>query len=73
MVPKSLIAMVTERTTGERVFLRMGHCGLEFGWREVWIQQFKVATRVRTYEGQLLLLLQLFQLDNIKLDKSSAQ
>ena len=29
MVPKFLIAMVTERTTDERVFLRMGHGGFE--------------------------------------------
>ena len=39
MVPKSLIAMVTERTTGERVLPRMGHGGFELvEWREVWIQ-----------------------------------
>ena len=29
MVPKSLIAMVTERTTDERAFPRMGHGGFE--------------------------------------------
>ena len=44
----------------------VGLSWLEFGWREVWIQQFKVATRVRTYEGRSLLLLQLFQLGNIE-------
>ena len=42
----------------------VGLSWLELGWREVWIQQFKVTTRVRTCEGQSLLLLQLFQLDN---------
>ena len=29
MVPEFLIAMLTERTTDERVFLRMGHGGFE--------------------------------------------
>ena len=29
MVPKSLIAIVTERTTGERVFPMVGHGGFE--------------------------------------------
>ena len=58
MFSKSLIAMVTKRTTGERAFFRMDDgvfdlVGVQM--EEDWIQKFKVATRIRTYEGQSLL------------------
>ena len=67
--------MVTERTTGERVFPRVGHGGFELVgvWMEGCLHPaIQSSNYSRTYEGQSLLLLQLFQLDKIETRESNS-